>query len=85
MLFLNQTLKTRLTLLKPDIQARVIARQASQKIGHDKSHLREYFVGDQVWAKNVRGKPNWVKGVVVERSGPLSYLVEVLWNGNQVL
>ena len=31
-LFLNRTLKTRLTLLKPDIQARVLARQASKKL-----------------------------------------------------
>ena len=34
-LFLNRTLKTRLTFLKADIQARILARQASQKIGND--------------------------------------------------
>ena len=44
---------------------------------HD-SHAqgRQFFPGQTVMAKNLRPGPNWIPAVVVERLGPLSYLVE---------
>ena len=38
-----------------------------------------------MWAQNVKGNPDWIQGVVVERSGPVSYVVEVILNEIHVL
>ena len=49
-----------------------------QKAGHDRhSYQRELHVGQIVMAKNLRPGAAWVPGVVVERVGPLTYLVQV--------
>ena len=49
-----------------------------QKTGHDRhSYQRELHVGQNVMAKNLRPGAAWVPGVVVERVGPLTYLVQV--------
>ena len=61
------------------------AKQADQKEKHDRHLLREYFVGQRVWAQNVKGNPDWIQSVVVERSGPVWYVVEVILNGIHVL
>ena len=42
-------------------------------------------MGQRIWAQNVRGGPNWVQGVVVERSGPVSYVVQVNFKGSLML
>ena len=36
-------------------------------------------------AQNVKGNPDWIQGVVVEWSGPVTYVVEVILNGIYVL
>lgn len=59
-------------------------RQAQQKLAHDKkAQIREFFVGQSVKARNMRLGPDWVSAIVVERLGPVSYLVEksdhLLW------
>jgi hypothetical protein len=48
-------------------------RQARQKQQHDK----EFFIGQEVTAKNLRPGPRFVPGVVIQKHGPLSYVVEV--------
>ena len=56
----------------------VCAEQAKQKNNHDHHcQSREYFVGQNVQAHNFREGPRWVAGVIVERLGPLTYLVQV--------
>ena len=77
-LFLKRKLRTRMDLIKPDMNKSVCAEQAKQKSHHDshsKSH--EYFVGQNVQAHNFRPGPRWAAGVIVERLGPLSYLVQI--------
>ena len=56
----------------------VCAEQAKQKSHHD-SHSKscEYFVGQNVQAHNFRTSPRWTAGMIVERLGPLTYLVQV--------
>ena len=77
-LFMGRELRTRLDLLRPDYNKRVCDRQAMQKAGHDRhSFQRELHVGQNVMAKNLRPGAAWVPGVVVERVGPLTYLVQV--------
>ena len=76
-LFLNRELRTRFDLLKPSQEGRVMEKQSQQKTDHD-NHAKErtFFLGQSVMAKNLRPGPAWIPAVVVERLGPLSYLVE---------
>ena len=77
-LFLHRSLRTRLDLLRPDLGVAVAQKQASQKKHHDlHSHSRDFFVGERVLVRNMRSGPRWLVGTVVERRGPLSYLVQV--------
>ena len=79
-LFLKQQLRTRMDLLRPDsrVQTRVSEKQGSQKLDHDRRSVqREYRVGETIMARNYRDGPKWMEGVVVERKGPLSYVVQV--------
>ena len=49
-----------------------------QKAGHDRhSYQQELHVGQNMMAKNLRPGAAWVPGVVVERLGPLTCLVQV--------
>ena len=77
-LFLKRELRTRLDLLRPDNATKVGEKQAAQKLDHD-SHakLREYKIGDNVMARNFGSGPKWESAVVVERTGPLSYTVQL--------
>ena len=77
-LFLHREVRTRLDLLKPGCGDYVATRQAQQVRNHD-SHakLRELSVGQEVMARNFRPGSKWVPGTIVERNGPLSYLVKV--------
>ena len=72
-LFLGRELRTRLDLLKPGAEERVVDRQADQKRHHD-THVRERSLnpGDRVL---VRNKTDWIPGVVLQSQGPLTYLV----------
>ena len=83
-LFLHRRIRTRLDLLHPNSESQVLAKQAQQKSQHDRrAQHREFFVGQTVMARNLRPGPDWVPTVVVERLGPLTYLVEtsnkLLW------
>ena len=78
MLLMNRQLRTRLDLLRPDLNARVTEKQAEQKANHDQhSRTREFMIGQRVMVRNLRPGPTWIPGTVVERSGPLSYIVQV--------
>ena len=71
-------------MIFPDKKSQVLTKQAEQKEHHDRrSQERDFFVGESVMAKNLRPGPDWVPAVVVERLGPLTYLVEttdrLLW------
>ena len=39
--------------------------------------LNEFFVGQRVLVRNLRDGPRWLQGTVIERKGPLSYLVQL--------
>ena len=83
-LFLHRHIRTRMDLLRPECESRVLAKQTQQKTQHDKrAQEREFCVGQSVVARNMRPGPDWVPAVVKERLGPLTYLVEtterLLW------
>ena len=81
-LMFGRDLRTRLHLLTPDLGGHVRAGQAKQKVYHDRhSCRRELRVGQSVWAKNFREGSPWVRAVISDKTGPVSYLVK-LQNGD---
>ena len=77
-LFMGRVLRTRLDLLKPDVGTRVRAQQELHKSYHDRhSNFRSFDIGEGVWTKNFRDGPPWLKGVIADRLGPVSYLVRM--------
>ena len=74
----GQDLRTRMHLLSPQLESRVGNQQANQKSQHDqRAKTREFFVDQEVMTRNLRPGPKYVTGVVVQKLGLLSYLVEV--------
>ena len=55
----------------------MFTKQGQQKTAHNlHAKSREWFVGQSVMAKNFRPGPDWISGIIIEKLGPLSYLVE---------
>ena len=64
--------------MRPDISGKVTSEQAQQKLYHDQhSAGRELFIGQRVMVRNFCAGDKWVPGTIMERTGPLSYLVQV--------
>ena len=63
----------------PDLTSIVTKAQHRQKAAHDsKSSDRAFQLGDTVYSKAYgRGQPKWVPAIVVQKTGPVSYLVEL--------
>ncbi|KAI2646044.1 hypothetical protein H4Q32_028458 [Labeo rohita] len=75
MLFLGRPLRSRLDLLKPNLKRTVQDKQLKQSQGGGKT--RKLEVGDSVLARDYRGDHKWMSARIKERTGPLSYTVEV--------
>lgn len=77
-LFLQCQVRTRLDLLRPAVDAQVANKQADQVTHHDRhAKARSFAVGEQVMVKTFRPGPGWIPGTVLQKTGPLSYVVEV--------
>ena len=73
-MFLGRRVRTRFDLLHPSCDRHVRDKQATQKACHDHhARHRELGVDQEVMARNWRPGPEWVRGVVMERLGPLTY------------
>jgi len=63
----------------PGISQRVLKKQEMQKNYHDsKAHSRELGVGDKVYVVNFCPGAKWLPGVIVQKSGSVSFKVELL-------
>ena len=77
-LFLKREVRTRFDLMKPNGEKQVAEKQASQKRAHDKKAKgRELTAGQEVMARNYRDGDKWMPGTVIERKGPLSYIIQM--------
>ena len=77
-LFLQRHVRTRFDLLRPEVEDIVSSSQSAQKQNFDKHcRQRDFFVGQRVMVRNLRPGPRWVPGTLIERKGPLTYLVQV--------
>ena len=78
MLLYGRNLRTHLDLLFPDVKSHVQQNQAGQKLYHDRhSQHRQLQIGETVWARNFRDGNKWVKAVVHDMLGPLTYLLKL--------
>ena len=71
-LFLGRELRTRLALVRPQVQDRVLQKQGKTVGG---KVLREFYPGDRVLVNDVRKDNTWWPGTVAERSAPKSYII----------
>ena len=72
-LLLGRNVRTRLDLFKPDV-----TRGVDKRLLQSNNSTLKFFVNDQyVWVCNYRRGPNWVRGTVIERTGPLLFRVKV--------
>uniref|UniRef100_A0A1X7UUS5 Uncharacterized protein n=1 Tax=Amphimedon queenslandica TaxID=400682 RepID=A0A1X7UUS5_AMPQE len=65
MLLTKRIPRSKLDLVRPDLDKKVQEQQAKQK---------NYF--DRVWVLDYRGPTKWVSGVICIQTGPVSYEVE---------
>eukprot|EP00057_Strongylocentrotus_purpuratus_P023342 XP_011677816.1 PREDICTED: uncharacterized protein K02A2.6-like [Strongylocentrotus purpuratus] len=80
-LLMNRKLRTRITSVLPDVNATVEKKQFAQKIAHTTHALREFNVGDDVLVRNYARGNQWLPGKITDRTGPVSYVVNVSVDG----
>ena len=76
-LMMNNGLHTHLDLLRPNIATKGHCKQADQKQYNDRTRRsREFSVDDAVMARNFHEGDKWMMGKIVDKLGPVSYLVQ---------
>nr|XP_050024602.1 uncharacterized protein K02A2.6-like [Dermacentor andersoni] len=79
-LLLQRRLRTRLDAVKPSLQQKVSTRQFIQTVRR-KQRAREFAVGESVLVRNFRRGAKWLPGIVLGRTGSVSYRVHVETGG----
>ena len=71
-LLMGRALRTCFDMLRPSTEKKVCDSQAKQK-------LKEcsFSPGQIVWARDFCGSTKWVPGVVVQCTGPLTYMIQL--------
>ena len=75
-LFLQREIRTRFSLLHPDVSKQVHDKQADQIATHDQhTKSRDFNVGQDVMVRNLRPTgPKWIPGTIIKQTGPLAIL-----------
>ena len=79
-LLLGRPLRTRLDLVKPNLNCKMVNQQHQQSIraANEKGRQpRQLEVGDSVMSRDYRANLNWRAGLIVNKTGPLMYEVKV--------
>ena len=78
-LLFHRQLRTRLSLVTPDVSATVANKQSDQKNCHDKQgKQREFELNQPVLVADYSSNSKWIPGVILSKLGPMNY--EVLAN-----
>ena len=77
-LFLNWEVRTRLSLIKPDL-ARTVASEQSKIKSYFDQHTKfpQFAPGDQVLARDFTSPEKWQPGEVLQQKAPHSYSVQL--------
>ena len=79
-LLLGRPLRTRLDLVKPNLNRKMVNQQHQRIIraANEKGRQRRQLeVGDSVMSRDYRGDLKWRSGLIVNKTGPLMYKVQV--------
>lgn len=71
-LLMKRTLRTRLSLVLPDVGAKVVIQQGKE-VDSRRGRIISFNIGDSVYCRNYAGFPYWIPGVLEERLGPLTF------------
>ena len=70
-LMLRLECRTRLTLLRPSLESKALEKQSAEVSGQ----WRDFYAGERVMERDIRSQ-RWLFGVIAERNGPKSYVVQ---------
>ena len=79
-LLLGRPLRTRLDLVKPNLNSKMVNQQHQQSIraANERGRQRRQLeVGDSVTSRDYRGDLKWRSGLIVKKTGPLMCEVQV--------
>ena len=76
-LLMGRKLRTTLDLIHPDMSRKISSKQTDFK---STKPLRQFSIGQKVFARNYRGTSTWIPAQVVEIIGPVSYKVQIAPN-----
>ena len=70
--------RSRIDLITLNLQTKVGKRQETKKVQFDKgSPEREFKAQEKVWIRNYNGEKKWISGIVIKKTGPVSYQLTV--------
>ncbi|KAM7312980.1 uncharacterized protein ISCGN_002903 [Ixodes scapularis] len=75
-LLMGRRLRSRLDVIKPTVEGKVIHKQFIQS-KQRRTSREEICPGDNVLVRNYRSSPRWLRGTVLKKNGPVSYQVQV--------
>lgn len=76
-LLMHRRPRSRLDLVYPATDNKVLDKQAQSRKDHTGQGERMFHTGDSVWALNFAGIPKWLPGVLETKLGPVSFLVKL--------
>ncbi|XP_062506908.1 uncharacterized protein K02A2.6-like [Corticium candelabrum] len=78
-LMFGRPIRTKFSLLRPNLRKTVEERQRQQRKGHDSPRMKErsFEQGEKVaiWNKQ-RGPEKWLQGTVIEAKGAKNYIIQ---------
>ena len=83
-LLTGRKLASALDLLKPNVGRHVREHQSQMVKNSSKRHKKELEIGNKVYIRNFGQGSYWLKGVIVNRHGPLTWLVRMN-EGNRII
>ena len=75
-LLMNRKLNSALNLLRPNMDSK-LGRKREEVMIQRHCQLQQFNLNDTVWVRNYNVSGKWVPGIIVSRTGPVSYVVQV--------
>jgi hypothetical protein len=76
-LLMKRQLRSRFDLIKPSLSDRMTKQNDGHIVSETHGKLRDLIPGQSVAIRRFRGPNKWVQGTVMQRLGPVSYIVDI--------
>ena len=70
-------LRNKLTLLKPDVEQRILCKQEDAIKNSSRRKLRTFAIHEKVFARTYRTSLKWIPGIISKKTGPVSYEIAI--------